>query len=72
MSDLHLHHDLYREAAGRRHREAEEWVRSRSLGRDARSARSRIVATDDRRIRLAAVLSPMVVLALLVVSGVIA
>jgi hypothetical protein len=30
------------------------------------------VATDDRRIRLTAVLSPMVVLTLLIVAGVIA
>jgi hypothetical protein len=72
MSDLHLHHDLYREASGRRQREAEEWARARSLRRDARSARTRIVATDDRRIRLTAALSPMVVLTLLIVAGVIA
>lgn len=71
MSDLHLHHDLYREASGRRHREAEEWARSRSLRADARSARARTVAHDGRRVRLVAVLSPMVALALLIVGGII-
>lgn len=70
MSDLHLHHDLYREASGRRHREAEEWARSRSLQRDARSARSRIVPEDSGRVRLVTVLSPMVALAILI-AGVI-
>jgi hypothetical protein len=65
MSDLHLHQDLYREAGGRRHREAEAWVRSRSLQRDARTARSRRVAGNPQRTRLVAVLSPMVVLVVL-------
>ena len=69
MSDMHLHHDLGREASGRRHREADALVRSRALQRQARARRARIVPQPSRRMRLVAVASPMVVLAALMGAG---
>ena len=69
MSDMHLHHDLGREASGRRHREAEALVRSRALQREARVRRSRNLPQPSRRMRLVAVASPMVALAALIGVG---
>jgi hypothetical protein len=66
---MHLHHDLYREATDRRHRDTEEWTRSRSLQRDARLARERHVAPSRRRMRLMVVASPMVAILALVLAG---
>jgi hypothetical protein len=70
MSDMSLHHDLYGEATGRRHREAEEWTRSRALQRDARSARARSVRPSSRRMRALAVATPMVAVLTLLAMGV--
>lgn len=70
MTDLHLHHDLYREASDRQDREAREWARSRSLQRGARSARShRRDGGSSRRARLVAVLSSMVAVVMLAGVG---
>lgn len=69
MSDTHNHHDLYREATSRRHREAEDWARSRALQRDARAARSGMVKVPSRRMRLVAVTSPMVLLGALIATS---
>jgi len=69
MSDMQFHHDINGEALHRRHREADEWVRSRSLQRDARSARDRLAAPSSRRLRVMAVASPMVALLALAVAG---
>jgi hypothetical protein len=71
MGDMHLHHDLYREATGRRDRDAEQWARSKSLERDARSARARLVGRAGPRTRFTLVLSPLVVLAAIVLGNVI-
>ena len=69
MSDMQFHHDISGEAHHRRNREADEWVRSRSLQRDARSARERLSAPSGRRMRLLAVASPMVALLALAFAG---
>ena len=69
MSDLHLHHDLYREATHRRNSEAEAWANSRALQRSARAARSHSVAPTGRRMRLTTVLSPMAALLVVLAMG---
>jgi hypothetical protein len=63
-------HDIYTEATDRRHRDAEDRTRSRSLQRDAHSARGRIVRPSSRRMRFMAVASPMVALMALLTAGV--
>jgi len=79
MSDIHLHSDLYHEAARRRDGEAEAWARSRAqqrAARSARSARSRLAATvPTRRVRILAAATPMLsllALGLAVLAGAIA
>ena len=69
MSDMQFHHDISGEAHHRRNRAADEWVRSRSLQRDARSARERLTAPTGRRMRVMAVASPMVALLAMAVAG---
>jgi hypothetical protein len=63
-------HDIYSEATDRRHRDAEDWTRSRSLQREAHSARTRLVRPSNRRMRFVAVASPMVALLVLLTTGV--
>lgn len=41
MSDMHLHHDLYHEAASRRSRETDSWVRDQAHRRSAKRAETR-------------------------------
>ena len=71
MSDMSLNHDLYGEASGRRHSEAEALVRSRSHQRAAKSARSRLFPASTRRVRVMAVAAPTIALMVGLVSGVI-
>jgi hypothetical protein len=68
MNQMQLH-DMYNEATDRRHRDAEEWARSRSLRRDASSAKSRSRKAPSRRMRLVAVASPMALLGALLASS---
>lgn len=69
MSQMQFH-DMYREATDRRHRDAEDWARSRSLRRDAHSARAHFSQRPNGRMRVMAVASPMVALLALLATGV--